>query len=190
MRKFGSTILLASTAFLAVYFCASVYADDISGGAGAPLAADFCDKQFALALYHPYLTGCFLLDRKVFLSGEAEYSINAHLSASAEIRYLDNPYTSSSNSKHVYAAGPGLRYYISGEGMKGVFLAGYYQLLVGTAQHGLYNPFRQRYLTGWFGVRLEQGRAYFEFAGGAVFSNTFTAFPLCPLLSVGVGIWL
>lgn len=167
------------------------------------------DRRFALSIYYPYLMVLMFENPiiqafggppyVVYLSVEAEYNFNRYLSFASEIRYLYTPeyrpkgFGDSDrivSSSHSYAVGPGLRFYPEGEGMDGMYCASYYQVLLGTSQHGLYNPLSYRYLTAWLGYRYNFSWGYIDCAAGSLYSNRMNGWNprVFPLVTMGVGI--
>jgi hypothetical protein len=215
MKIAGFGIMIALVTFSSVSSFAlgqnPASADKYAGTGNTGTQADLCDKKFALALYNPILSAVLAIptpSRTVFsippytiyLSAEAEYSITQYLSVASELRFCHNPayhFDDSADEEEgihrtpshtYYALGPGLRLYPAGNGMRGGFIAAYYQLLIGT-KHGILNPFSSRYVTAWVGYRFIIDSRYMEVASGSAYSNTFENRPrVCPLLTWGFGI--
>lgn len=202
MQKQVLSLLFSTVLCISAYVGASAepaqIADTVSGdSASSPHDTNgtgkYFDKKIALAIYHPYFTVCCLPDKSIFFSGEAEYSINRYFSVATEMRYWHIPRVTgtqrlSGSIRSFYAIGPGVRIYPEGNGMHGFFLAWYYQLIMGTEKHGLYNPFTRLTTTQWFGYRIEKKSVYLEGAGGILFSDKLSG-GICPIVSLGIGIW-
>jgi hypothetical protein len=165
------------------------------------------EKRFGFALYSPEVSSLALMTKILYVSAEAECNVSRYVSIAMEMRYFYEPKrvvdeetvhqpdgsVSFRNvyqqSQTFYGFGPGLRLYPAGEGMQGVFLAMYYQMLIGT-KHGLSDVFEYRIATSWVGYRMMFESIYIEMAAGAVYSSRlYRVNPqVLPLLSLGFGV--
>lgn len=167
---------------------------------------DVINKNFAVAVYNPYIALVALHGGPVFLSGEIELNLNRYISIASEGRYIyfprvDFPQYGSNASdpaETYYTVGPGMRLYPQGEGMKGFFLASYYQLFAGSNEKRL-NIFKYNIVTFWAGCRRDFEHVYFESAVGALWINTsqygnffirHMHLPVLPMFSIGFGVWI
>lgn len=70
-----------------------------------------------------------------YLSGEVEYKFNKYFSFPVELRYIrfhyNNFFTDDEKTFNLFSAGPGLRFYPEGKGIKGVFIGHYIQFIYG-----------------------------------------------------------